>query len=93
MTEAVFTTGHDIVEQVATKGHFSGQGHEHKESSMNSTKQTARIAGVLYLINAVTGFFGIIYVPSKLIYPVTRLQPPKTSSVPRGFSVSVWLSN
>ena len=34
---------------------------------MNSTKQTARIAGVLYLINAVTGFFGIIYVPSKLI--------------------------
>ena len=34
---------------------------------MNSTKQTARIAGVLYLINAVTGFFGIVYVPGKLI--------------------------
>lgn len=34
---------------------------------MNSTKQTARIAGVLYLANAVTGFFGIVYVPSKLI--------------------------
>ena len=34
---------------------------------MNSTKQTARIAGVLYLVNAVTGFFGIVYAPSKLI--------------------------
>ena len=29
-------------------------------------KKTARIAGVLYLVNAVTGFFSIIYVPSKL---------------------------
>ena len=34
---------------------------------MNSTKKTARIAGLLYLINGVTGFFGIAYVPSKLI--------------------------
>jgi hypothetical protein len=34
---------------------------------MNSTKQTARIAGVLYLVNGVTGYFGIIYVPSRLI--------------------------
>jgi hypothetical protein len=34
---------------------------------MNSTKRTARIAGVLYLVNGVTGFFGIIYVPSKLL--------------------------
>jgi hypothetical protein len=34
---------------------------------MNSTKQAARIAGVLYLVNGVTGFFGIVYVPSKLI--------------------------
>jgi hypothetical protein len=34
---------------------------------MNSTKKTARLAGVLYLANGVTGFFGIIYVPSKLI--------------------------
>jgi hypothetical protein len=33
---------------------------------MNSTKKTARIAGVLYFVNAVTGFFSIIYVPSKL---------------------------
>jgi len=30
---------------------------------MNSTKRTARIARVLYLVNAVTGFFGIIHVP------------------------------
>lgn len=34
---------------------------------MNSTKKTARLAGVLYLVNGVTGFFGIAYVPSKLI--------------------------
>src|SRR6516165_9192512 len=42
---------------------FSGKGRE----GMNSTKQAARIAGVLYLVNGVTGFFGIVYVPSKLI--------------------------
>jgi hypothetical protein len=34
---------------------------------MNSTKKTARLAGVLYLVNAVTGFYGIVYVPGKLI--------------------------
>ena len=34
---------------------------------MNSTKKAARIAGLLYLVNGVTGFFGIIYVPSRLI--------------------------
>src|SRR5215470_3170901 len=34
---------------------------------MNSTKRTARLAGVLYLVNAATGFFGIVYVPGKLI--------------------------
>lgn len=33
---------------------------------MNSHKKIARIAGVLYLVNAVTGFFSIIYVPNKL---------------------------
>ncbi len=34
---------------------------------MSSTQQTARIAGLLYLVNGVTGFFGIVYVPGKLI--------------------------
>jgi Domain of unknown function (DUF4386) len=34
---------------------------------MNSTKNTARLAGVLYLVNAVTGFFSIVYVPSRLV--------------------------
>jgi hypothetical protein len=34
---------------------------------MNSTKKTARIAGLLYLVNAVSGFFGIVYVPGILI--------------------------
>jgi len=34
---------------------------------MNSTKKTARIAGLLYLVNGLTGYFGIIHVPSRLI--------------------------
>ncbi|MBV8115984.1 MAG: DUF4386 domain-containing protein [Silvibacterium sp.] len=34
---------------------------------MNSTKKTSRIAGALYLVNAVTGFFSIVYVPGRLI--------------------------
>ena len=34
---------------------------------MHSTKKTARIAGLLYLVNGVTGFFSIIYVPGRLI--------------------------
>lgn len=34
---------------------------------MHSTKTTARVAGLLYLVNGVTGFFSIIYVPNKLI--------------------------
>lgn len=34
---------------------------------MNCTKQTARLAGLLYLVNAATGYFGIVYVPGKLI--------------------------
>ena len=34
---------------------------------MNSTKETARIAGLLYLVNGLTGFFSIICVPSRLI--------------------------
>ena len=34
---------------------------------MNSTKKTARIAGFLYLLLALTGAFSILYVPSTLI--------------------------
>jgi hypothetical protein len=34
---------------------------------MNSTKKTARVAGALYVLNGVTGFFSIMYVPSRLI--------------------------
>jgi hypothetical protein len=34
---------------------------------LNSTKKTARIAGLLYLVNGVTGFFSIIYIPGRLI--------------------------
>jgi hypothetical protein len=34
---------------------------------MDPNKKIARIAGLLYLILALTGFFGIMYVPSKVI--------------------------
>ena len=34
---------------------------------MNSTKKTARLAGLLYLIWAITGVYGLIYVPSKIM--------------------------
>ena len=34
---------------------------------MNSTKKTARVAGLLYLLMAVTGFFSIMYIPSAFI--------------------------
>ena len=34
---------------------------------MESKRKTARIAGALYLLMAVTGFFGIMYVPSAII--------------------------
>jgi hypothetical protein len=34
---------------------------------MNSTKTTARVAGLLYLLLGITGFFSLMYVPSKLI--------------------------
>ena|ERR1700680_1282002 len=34
---------------------------------MNSTKRAARVAGALYLISGVFGFFDLMYVPSKLI--------------------------
>ena len=36
---------------------------------MNSRKKTARIAGVLYLLIAITGGFGIMYVSSSIIVP------------------------
>jgi len=36
---------------------------------MNSKKKTARIAGILYLLIAITGGFGIMYVPSSIIVP------------------------
>ena len=34
---------------------------------MHPTNNTARVAGALYLLNGVTGFFSIMYVPSTLI--------------------------
>src|ERR1700720_4981737 len=38
-----------------------------RRADMKSTKKKARIAGVLYLVNGVTGFFSIIHVPSRLM--------------------------
>jgi Domain of unknown function (DUF4386) len=44
------------------------ESHEQKKRKrMHSTRKTARIAGLLYLVNGVTGFFSIIYVPGKLM--------------------------
>jgi Domain of unknown function (DUF4386) len=63
----LYRPGRDTVEQVAAKGRSSGESHEQKSEGMNSTKKAARIAGLLYLVNGVTGFFSIIYVPSRLI--------------------------
>jgi hypothetical protein len=34
---------------------------------MNSTKKTTRLAGLLYLIWVLTGLYGLIYVPSKIM--------------------------
>jgi hypothetical protein len=34
---------------------------------MDSTKRTARAAGIMYLVLAITGMFGIMYVPSQII--------------------------
>lgn len=36
---------------------------------MNSTKKTARVAGLLYLLMALTGAFSIMYIPSTFIVP------------------------
>ena len=69
MAEAVSPPGGDIVGEVAAEGRLSGKSYEQRGADMNSTKHTARIAGVLYLVNGVTGFFGIIYVPGRLMVP------------------------
>lgn len=39
----------------------------HPGGEMNPTKRTARVAGLLYLLLTVTGFFSLMYVPGKLI--------------------------
>ena len=39
------------------------------EEKMNSNKKIARIAGFWYLLMAITGPIGLLYVPSKLIVP------------------------
>jgi hypothetical protein len=36
---------------------------------MTSLKKTARLAGLLYLIVDITGFYSIMYVPSKILVP------------------------
>jgi hypothetical protein len=36
---------------------------------MNSTKDTARVAGLLYLLVAITGAFSIMYIPSVFVVP------------------------
>src|ERR1035437_7764095 len=41
--------------------------------NMNSIKKRAKVAGLLYLLLAITSIFGLIYVPSKLIVPQDTL--------------------
>jgi hypothetical protein len=53
----LYRLGRDTVEEVAAKGRSSGESDEQQREGMNSTKNTARIAGLLYLVNGVTGFF------------------------------------
>jgi hypothetical protein len=38
-------------------------------ADMNSTKHTARVAGILYLLAGITAPFSLIYVPSTLVVP------------------------
>src|SRR5712691_2369698 len=40
-----------------------------RSQGMNSTKKQARIAGILYLLIAITAPIGLVYVPSTLIVP------------------------
>jgi hypothetical protein len=40
-----------------------------KETTMNTNKQMARVAGLLYLVQLPLSIFGILYVPSLLIVP------------------------
>jgi len=42
-------------------------------NKMNSVKKRARVAGLLYLLLAITSVFGLIYVPSKIIVPQDTL--------------------
>ena len=62
LPEAVSDPNRDIVEQVSAS-RISGRVISKGREGMNSTKQTKRIAGVLYLVSGVNGFFGIVYVP------------------------------
>ena len=39
------------------------------EINFSSLKNTARIAGLLYLLLVITGVYGIIYIPSQIIVP------------------------
>jgi hypothetical protein len=89
----LYRPGPDTVEQVAAKGRSSGESHEQKREGMNSTKKTARIAGLLYLVNGVTGFFSIIYVPIRLIVSGNAAATATTFSLPRGFSASASSQN
>jgi hypothetical protein len=38
-----------------------------KESEMDSTRRTARLAGLLYLASSIPGVFALLYVPGKLV--------------------------
>src|SRR5258706_14179466 len=62
MGEVVSPPGRDIVEQFARRAVSQAKVISRRRDGMKSTKQTARIGGGLYLVNAVTGLFSIIYI-------------------------------
>jgi hypothetical protein len=36
---------------------------------MNSIKKQARVAGFLYLLNGITGYFSLVYFPARVVVP------------------------
>jgi hypothetical protein len=52
-----------------SRNHDEMPAHSQEVAAMHPLKQTARIAGFLYLLVVLTGFFTLMYVPGKLFVP------------------------
>lgn len=49
------------------ESHRAVNRHHPKGGEIDSTRRTARVAGLLYMLMTITGFFSLMYVPGKLI--------------------------